>query len=53
MSCCNNKLARCLQCNIPLNRKALCLKRSWDEVSAILDKACAKKCPSSQKKKHH
>ncbi len=52
MSRCPNKLARRLQCNIPLNRKALCLKRSWDEVSAILDKACAKKCPS-EKKKHH
>lgn len=53
MSVHQNKLAYRLQCNVPLNRKALCLKRSWDEVSAILDKACAKKCPSSQKKKHH
>ena len=53
MSVHQNKLARRFQCNVTLNRKALCLKRSWDEVSAILDKACAKKCPSSQKKKHH
>jgi len=53
MSVRQNKLARRLQCNVHLNRKALCLKRSWDEVSAILDKACAKKCSASQKKKHH
>lgn len=39
------------QCNIALNRKILCLKRSWDEVSKLLDNMCSS-C-SCKKKKHH
>ena len=40
MNCCLRKLARFFECNRALNKKAICMKRSWDEVSAILDKAC-------------
>ena len=47
----SRKIAKCLQCNYSLNRRALCLKRSWDEVASILDKACSKKCCTSKKKK--
>ncbi|MCI8749609.1 MAG: hypothetical protein HFH67_17420 [Lachnospiraceae bacterium] len=37
------------QCNNSLNRKAMCIKRSWDEVSKILDiLSCA--CPCKKKK---
>lgn len=46
----NNKLACLLQCNYNLNKKALCLKRSWDEVAEILDKACSNKRKCSNKK---
>jgi hypothetical protein len=53
MSSCSQKLSRFFQCNYTLNKKALCMKRSWDEVAAILDRACAKKSCSSQKKKQH
>gem|GEM_PF-4853565 len=47
-------IIRHTQCNVTLNRKAMCLKRSWDEVSKMLDslscicpckkKKCCKKC---------
>lgn len=39
-----SKIAMHLQCNRPLNKRAICLKRSWDEVATILDRACSKKC---------
>ena len=33
-----------------LNKKAICLKRSWDEVSRILDHACRRKCDCDRPK---
>lgn len=42
-------IIRHTQCNTCLNRKAMCLKRSWDEVSKILDSlSCV--CPCKKKK---
>ena len=43
-------LANHFQCNSALNKKAICLKRSWDEVSRILDHACRKKCDCDRPK---
>lgn len=39
------------QCNIALNRKALCWKKSWDEVAKLLDELCPA-CPEKKKKCH-
>ncbi len=39
------------QYNLTLNRKALCLKKSWDEVAKLLDALCP--CCSCKKKKCH
>lgn len=48
-----SKIAMLLQCNRTLNKRALCMKRSWDEVATILNRACSKKCKgdSHSKKK--
>lgn len=37
------KLADFFRCKKGINKKALCLKRSWDEVSHLLDAACKKR----------
>lgn len=40
------KISKALSCNCELNKQALCIKRSWDEVEALLNKGCKcdKKC---------
>lgn len=40
------KLACFFQCRPSINRRALCIKHSWDEVASLLDAACCrcKKC---------
>lgn len=38
-----NKIACASQCNYRLNRRVLCMKHSWDEVSNILEMACQKR----------
>ena len=53
MSRYSHKLAQIFQCSYALNKKAISLKHSWDEVAAILDKACARKrgsCGSCRKR---
>lgn len=39
------------QNNIKLNRKALCLKKSWDEVAKLLSELCPS-CSCKNKKCH-
>ena len=38
-----NKIACATSCNYRLNRKVLCMKRSWDEVNSLLDTACKRR----------
>ena len=39
------KISRMFSCNYELNRKIICMKRSWDEVALIIGKGnCRKKC---------
>lgn len=42
-------IIRHTQCNAGLNRRAMCLKRSWDEVSKMLD-SLSIACPCKKKK---
>jgi hypothetical protein len=41
-----NRIARATACNRELNKKIICIKRSWDEVNSILNK------PNKRKRKH-
>lgn len=36
------KLACFFQCRPSINRRALCIKRSWDEVAFLLNAACCR-----------
>ncbi|WP_313129984.1 hypothetical protein [Anaerocolumna sp.] len=45
------KISKALSCNTNLNRQAIRIKRSWDEVEAIIcRKKCPKKCDSHKHK---
>lgn len=48
--CTRLKIANALGCNADFNRKILCLKRSWDEVEAIINKC--NKCKPKDCNKH-
>ncbi|MBO5199611.1 MAG: hypothetical protein J6B85_14025 [Lachnospiraceae bacterium] len=45
------QLARVLGGNVELNRKVLCIKRSWDEVEEILKGAGKKKEEGKRRKR--
>ncbi len=44
------KIEHITQCNTKLDKKALCIKRSWDEVSKLLNTLCG--CKENKKKRH-
>ncbi|KQC84093.1 MAG: hypothetical protein ACLUW4_12715 [Butyribacter sp.] len=49
-----NCIRKATQYNCCLDRKAICMKHSWDEVSKMLDTFCdCKKCRKCQKCKKH
>ncbi|GAA4654939.1 hypothetical protein GCM10023142_20770 [Anaerocolumna aminovalerica] len=46
------KISKIFCCNVCLNKHAILIKRSWDEVEAILcrKRKCPKKCDSHKHK---
>lgn len=46
------KISKVLCCNCELNKQVLCIKRSWDEVEALLNRGCKcdNKCNSNSHK---
>lgn len=47
-----NCIKKSTQYNCCLDRKAICMKRSWDEISKMLDTFCdCKKCRKCCKKR--
>lgn len=44
------KLANVLGCNPEFNKKIICMKRSWDEVEALICKGAKGKSKSCNKK---